>query len=140
MKKQKGFTLVELMVVLLIVGILASVATPVLRGRIDAAKWSEGKGMLGSISTAIKAYAAEQADAGNYPPSMNADLGFLAEDLTGKYFDDSDFTISSCSYDESQTPRLQFIITASAPSGISTPVSVTLDQDGTWQETTGSGS
>jgi general secretion pathway protein G len=42
MSKAKGFTLVELMVVILIVSILAAVAIPILRGRIDAAKWSEG--------------------------------------------------------------------------------------------------
>ena len=43
MNKVKGFTLVELMVVILIVSILAAVAIPILSGRIDAAKWSEGK-------------------------------------------------------------------------------------------------
>ena len=60
MKRRKGFTLIELMVVILIVGILAAVAIPILRGRIDAAKWSEGKAMMGSIGTAIRAYHAEK--------------------------------------------------------------------------------
>jgi len=40
---ERAFTLVELMVVILIVAILAAVAIPVLRNRVDAAKWSEGK-------------------------------------------------------------------------------------------------
>ena len=56
---KKGFTLVELMVVILIVAILAAVAIPIMRGRVDAAKWSEGKAMMGTIATAIRAYVAE---------------------------------------------------------------------------------
>jgi len=57
--RRKGFTLIELMVVILIVAILAAVAIPILTARIDAAKWSEGKAMMGTIATAIRAYYAE---------------------------------------------------------------------------------
>ena len=96
MKSRKGFTLIELMVVILIVGILAAVAIPILRGRIDAAKWSEGKAMMGSIATAMRAWHAEKGPAytGTRPNSL-ATLGFAAGDCTGNYFADADFTTIS---------------------------------------------
>ncbi|MGB2806252.1 MAG: prepilin-type N-terminal cleavage/methylation domain-containing protein, partial [Sedimentisphaerales bacterium] len=59
MEKRKGFTLIELMVVIFIVGILAAVAIPIMRGRIDSAKWSEGRAAAGSIRTAARAFCAE---------------------------------------------------------------------------------
>jgi len=58
--KRKGFTLIELMVVILIVAILAAVLVPMMRGRIDAAKWSEANAACAQIKTAVKAYCAEK--------------------------------------------------------------------------------
>ena len=59
--EEKGFTLIELMVVILIVAILAAVAIPILRGRIQAAKWSEGAAIAGTIKTAAKVCYAEDS-------------------------------------------------------------------------------
>ena len=132
----KGFTLIELMVVVLIVAILAAVAIPIIRGRIDAAKWSEGKAMIGSIGTGIRAYHAEKGVLGAPPTTLGiaaTGLGFnvTAGDLDGTYFKESlapgtfSFTI------DSWNPTLAYTVTgvASAASGISSPSQVTFDSD-----------
>ncbi|HUV67456.1 MAG TPA: prepilin-type N-terminal cleavage/methylation domain-containing protein, partial [Sedimentisphaerales bacterium] len=59
MKSRKGFTLIELMVVVLIVAVLAAVLIPMLTARLEAARWSEGKAGAGTIATSVRAMAAE---------------------------------------------------------------------------------
>jgi len=133
MRNRKGFTLIELMVVILIVGILAAVAIPIMRGRVDAAKWSEGKSMIGTLGTAIRAYAAEKDVNGNYgagAPTL-AQLGFAAGDLTGTYFTQANYSWTSA-FDPAANPPLTFTITATAPAGITTPAVVTLNESGVW--------
>lgn len=133
MEKRKGFTLIELMVVILIVGILAAVAIPIMRGRIDSAKWSEGKAIMGTIATALRAYAAEKGVTGTYPPTMTQ-LGFAASDFTGTYFNSGNFTWVA-TYAAGGDPPLQFTITATAGTGIQTPTQIELDETGAWTET-----
>jgi len=131
LRNKKGFTLIELMVVILIVSILAAVAIPIMRGRIDAAKWSEGKAMAGTLASALRAYYAEKGSSVTTNPDL-IELGFSSSDLDGTYFDSSNFSWSS-SWDSS-TNAPTFTITVNAPSGITTPQTVTLDQTGTWSE------
>jgi len=57
---KKGFTLVELMVVIVIIGVLAAVAIPRMMAATNKAKASEGPQILGSISRMQAAYKAEQ--------------------------------------------------------------------------------
>jgi len=134
MKGRKGFTLIELMVVILIVAILAAVAIPIFRGRIDAAKWSEGKAMMGTIATAIRAYCAENDTApsgGNLGTAAVAnELGFQSGDLTGAYFSAGDFSYVIDSYDPNDVTPLEFTITATKTE--LQPDGYTLDETGTW--------
>ena len=62
MKNRKGFTLVELMVVVVIVALLAALLIPMLTARIEAARWSEGRAAAGTIATALRAYIIEVAE------------------------------------------------------------------------------
>lgn len=111
MKSNKGFTMVELMVVVLIVGILAAVAVPLMSGRIDASKWSEGKAAMGTIASALRAYAAEKGSFGSAPTL--ADIGLSNNDLDGTYFTHQAYAISSASASNGQ---VSYVITCTANS------------------------
>jgi prepilin-type N-terminal cleavage/methylation domain-containing protein len=141
MKGRKGFTLIELMVVVLIVGILAAVAIPIMRGRIDSAKWSEGKAMMGTVATAIRAYYAEHGEGATAITSLfgNATtaLGFVTSDLDGTYFLHTDFVDPpTAAYPAGGA--LTFSIRLNANSGgnsaskPTTPVAYILTQTGTF--------
>ena len=98
--KRKGFSLIELVMVILVAGILVSVTVPIVRGRMEQAKWSEGAGMAGAVKTAVRAYFVNNptaaADlAGSLVSDVEASLGFQAGDLTGRYFSSDQLTISS---------------------------------------------
>jgi type II secretory pathway pseudopilin PulG len=117
------------MVVILIVGILAAVAIPLMRGRIDSAKWTEGKAGAGTIATSIRAYAAEKGGAGAWVNPTLANLGFSASDLQGTYFTSANYSWVS-TYVETATPALTFTITVSKPASITTGTPLTLNHLG----------
>ena len=99
MRRSGGFTLVELMIVVVIVAILALVAIPLYSGNVLAAKMSEGIAGVGSIRTALRVYAA--GNGGSFPDSYSATgatataLGVGTTDLNGKYFQATNYAISS---------------------------------------------
>lgn len=126
MKSRHGFTMVELMVVVLIVGILAAVAVPLMSGRIDASKWSEGKAGMGTIASALRAYAAEKGSF-SAAPSLSA-IGISSNDLDGTYFSHDAYAITSATATGGQ---VSFVITCTAASSTrggkpSSPPSMTL--------------
>lgn len=56
---KKGFTLVELVIVIVIVGILSIISVPVYRGYVEKAMLTEGKTLIGAIGRAEVAYHVE---------------------------------------------------------------------------------
>jgi prepilin-type N-terminal cleavage/methylation domain-containing protein len=61
--KRKGFTLVELMVVVIIIGILTTMAVPLYRKTIETSKATDALSILNMIANANRMY---QLDTGNY--------------------------------------------------------------------------
>jgi general secretion pathway protein G len=61
---ERGFTLIELMVVIVILGILAGLIIPRIMGRPDEARRAKARMQIESIETALKLY---KLDSGNYP-------------------------------------------------------------------------
>lgn len=61
---QVGFTLIELMVVIIILGVLAGLIIPRVMGRPDEARQVKAKMQIESLESALKLY---KLDNGNYP-------------------------------------------------------------------------
>lgn len=97
-RRDQGFTLVELMITVVIVGILASVAIPIYQANVNRAKAAEADAALGTVRTALRVYYAEN---GFYPisasfaPVTSMNLGIDSTNLAGTYFAPSDYTYQS---------------------------------------------
>ncbi len=62
--RENGFTLIDLMVVIVILGILAGLIVPRIMGRPDEARRAKASIQIESLETALKLY---KLDNGNYP-------------------------------------------------------------------------
>ncbi len=102
MNRRKGFTLVELMVVVVIVAILAAIVVPLLLSRVEKARYSEGKAIASQIATAVRAYAVE-ADPPLAAPNLVTNLGFRTNELDAKYFLQSGMSVSGVTVNSNGT-------------------------------------
>jgi len=87
MNAQKGFTLIELMIVVAIIGILAAIAIPAYQDYITRAQVSEAVTLGGGLKSPLAEYA---ADKGAWPTGLVAPTGTptstqITATLVGKY-------------------------------------------------------
>jgi len=127
MEKAKGFTLVELVIVIVIVGILSIVAVPIYRGYTRRAMASEGKSLLGAIQTSQKVYFAEYVDFYGVTDTSN-DLALDVDARAHKYF--TSYTVTA-----NNTPPKSFIVSTTGFGG-ATGMTLSLTAFETGQPTT----
>ena len=82
MKKQQGFTLIELMIVVAIIGILAAIAIPAYQDYTIRAQVSEGLNLAGGAKAAVTEFFQDRG----VMPVDNTEAGLAAgTDIAGKY-------------------------------------------------------
>ncbi len=85
MRKQAGFTLIEQMIVIAIIGILAAVAIPAYQDYIARAQASEGMTLMAGMKTSVTEW---HSDRGAFPTGPGSVNGVVR----GKYVGDITFT------------------------------------------------
>jgi len=89
MKKQQGFTLIELMIVVAIIGILAAIAIPAYQDYTIRAQVSEGLNLSGGAKAAVTEYFQDRGSL----PADNTIAGLAASnEIVGKYVDQVEVT------------------------------------------------
>ena len=133
MRSKKGFTLIELMVVVLIVAVLAAILVPLLTARLESARWAEGRAAMGTIATSVRAYHAEHQESTTPYPNLIVPNYMTINDLLGKYFNSGcySFSVPPAFDGTTLTYTIQCITAPSNdPTKFSVVTSRTLDQDG----------
>ena len=100
---RKGFTLIELVVVMMIVAILAGVGIPMMRGNIAKAKFTEAVAAMGVARTQLLLNYAETGAYDQLPGnagtistgSIDNIPGVDSSDFNGTYFSTSDYDLYS---------------------------------------------
>src|SRR5512140_3006277 len=80
LKESRGFTLIELMVVIVILSLLAVLVGPKLIGRTDDAKIADVKVQIRNLETALKLY---KLDSGSFPTTEQGLSSLVTKPTTG---------------------------------------------------------
>ena len=67
-KNYRGFSLIELLIVITIMGLLASIVAPEMFGQVEKSKVKTAQSQMSILSTSLDAY---RLDVGEYPSNLN---------------------------------------------------------------------
>lgn len=81
LRDNRGFTLIEIMVVIVILALLAALVGPKIMGRSDDAKVADAKVQIRNIETALKLY---KLDNGGYPTTDQGLSSLVAKPTVGQ--------------------------------------------------------
>lgn len=84
--KERGFSLLEIMVVLIIIGVMASIVAPRFIERADEAKVDSTKVQMKNIEQALKLYRLQH---GQYPSSSGGLKALVSSSKGGKHYLDA---------------------------------------------------
>ena len=126
--EESGFTLVELLVVMLILGLLAAIAIPSFFNQRDKAKDADAKAGVRTAQTAMETYATDHG--GQYTPTPSvADLRTIEQTLNDVTLSAPTSTADSYTVTATSTTGNTFSINR-ASTGITTYTCTTGGQDG----------
>lgn len=74
--RRRGFTLLEILVVLLVLGLLAGLVAPQILGRVGEARSTTAKTQIALLSTALDSYRLDNAD---YPTTLQGLAALMAK-------------------------------------------------------------
>ena len=84
MNAQKGFTLIELMIVVAIIGILAAIAIPAYQDYIARAQMSEALSLTSGLKTAVTEVSSQNSSCPDNTSAATSGIA-LSTDIKGKY-------------------------------------------------------
>ncbi len=76
-RRGHGFTMIELLIVITIIGILASLLTPNIQSSLEHAKAAKCLGNLHQVGTAVQSYIADPANNNQFPPFFDVSASEL---------------------------------------------------------------